>query len=97
MIGAAGPGIRTLFRGVKTPLSPNLGCCFILSSVLHHTLDLRLEPRIEHRDSELLKKFADTVAPAEPLLSFSRRNEIHRTRKIYARVPQQIRFFHSSH
>src|SRR5512136_774603 len=71
MVNAASPGIRTLLRGVKTPLGPNLGGCFILSSILLHALYLRLEPRIEHRDSELLKKFADAVAPAEPLLSLS--------------------------
>src|SRR5262245_39472916 len=71
MVSADSSGIRTLLRGVETPLSPDLGGCFILSSILLHALYLWLEPGIEHRDTELLKKFADTVAPAEFLLSLS--------------------------
>src|SRR6476620_2403780 len=78
MVSAAGPGTCTLLRWVETPLRSNLGGCFILSSILLHALYLRLEPGIEHRDSERLKKFADTVAPAELFLNLSRCDEIHR-------------------
>src|SRR4029450_6517728 len=74
LISAAGPGFRTLLRGVKTPLGPNLGGCFVLSSILLDAIYLRLEPRIEHRDSELLKKFADAIAPTKLLLGLSRRD-----------------------
>src|SRR5262252_7924503 len=79
MVSAVGPGIRTLLRGVKTPLVSNLGGCFILSSILLHALYLRLEPGIEYRDSKLLKKFADAIAPAKLFLNLSRRDEIHRS------------------
>src|SRR5262245_59147401 len=79
MVSAAGPGIRTLLRGVKTPLGSNLGGRCILSSILLDALYLRLEPGIKHRDSQLLKEFADAIAPAELFLNLSRRDEIHRS------------------
>src|SRR5262245_29463475 len=79
MVSAAGSGIRALLRRVKTPLGSNLGGCFILSSILLNALYLRLEPGIEHGDSELLKKFADAVAPAKLFLDLSRRDKIHRS------------------
>src|SRR5262252_10564771 len=97
MLSTAGPRLRTLLRGVKTPLSPNLGCCFILSSILLYALYLWLEPRIEHRHPKLLKEFADAVAPAKLLLSLSRRDEIHWARKVYAGIAQQIRRSQFSH
>ena len=97
MVSAAGPRLRTALRDLKIPLGPNLGCCFVLSSVLLHALYLWLEPRIEHRHSKLLKKFADAVAPTKLLLSLSRRDEIHWTRKVYARIAQQIRRPQFSH
>src|ERR1700751_126906 len=97
MISAAGPRLRTLLRGVETPLGPNPGCCFILSPILLHALYFRLEPRIEHRHPKLLKKFADAVAPAKLLFSLPRRDEIHWARKIYPGVAQQIRRSHFCH
>src|SRR6478672_366432 len=65
MVSTDGPSVCTLLRWVETPLSSNLGGCFILSPILLHALYLRLEPGVEHRDSELLKKFADAIAAAE--------------------------------
>src|SRR5262245_55393752 len=79
VVSAAGPGICTFLRWIKAPLSPDLGGCFIFSSILLHALYLRLEPGVEYRDAELLKKFADAIAPAKLFLNLSRRDEIHRS------------------
>ena len=45
--------------------------CFIFSSVFLHAAYPRLEPGVEHGDSDVLEEFADAIAPAE-FLSFAR-------------------------
>src|SRR5262249_51333553 len=71
MVSAAGPCFGAVLRRIKTPLGTDPSGRLILSSILFYAVYLRLEPRIEYGNPELLKKLADTVAPAKLLLSLS--------------------------
>src|SRR4029078_10879901 len=61
MVSTRGPSVCPLLRWVETPLSSNLGGCFILSPILLHALYLRLEPGVENPDSQLLTEFGHTM------------------------------------